>query len=70
MQSPETTVATDRLEGAHAIAEFLGVPVRRARHLIHLGKLPVGKEGRGRIVASKRRLNEYWAQLTNGAAEK
>lgn len=57
------SVADDRLEGAEAIAAFMGVEVRRARHLISAGRLPVGHEGR-RLVASKAVLLEHWKSLT------
>jgi hypothetical protein len=67
MQTTET-IADDRLEGAEQIAAFLGVPLRRARWLIQSGKLPCGHEGPQRLVASKRRLREWWDSLTSGKA--
>jgi hypothetical protein len=59
------SIADDRLETVEAIAEFLGVDLRRCRHLIHLGLLPVGREGRV-IVASKQRLMDHWREVTRG----
>lgn len=67
MQTTES-IADDRLEGAEQIAAFLGVPTRRARWLIQSGALPCGHEGRGRLVASKRRLAAWWESLTSGQA--
>jgi hypothetical protein len=57
--------AEDRLQGAEAIARYLGLGKRELHHRIYAGDLPVGRE-RGRLVASKRRLREYWRQLTSG----
>ena len=62
MHEPDT-VADDRLTGDDEIAAFLGTPRRRTRHLIDKKIIPVGREG-DRVVASKRRLREYWRDLT------
>ena len=62
MDTPDT-IADDRLEGAEAIAQFRGEPVRRTRYLLGRGVIPHGREG-DRFVASKRVLREHWEQLT------
>jgi hypothetical protein len=60
------TPAQDRLEGAEAIAAYLGTSVRRARYLIEKGELPIAREGGVRIVASKRVLAARWRRMTGG----
>lgn len=56
----------DRLDGADAIAAFVGIDRRRVFHLAERKLIPVGKEG-GRLVASKAALREHYAKLTRGA---
>ena len=62
----EPSPAEDRLNGAEEIARFLGTTVRRARYLIERGELPVAREGRARIVASKAVLGARWRRMTGG----
>jgi hypothetical protein len=58
-------IASDRLDGAEAIAAFRGENVHRTRYLIRKGLLPVAREGE-RIVGSKRRLREHYIANTSG----
>ena len=58
--------AEDRIEGAKAIAVFLGVTERQARWRIDRRLIPHAREGE-RIVASKRALREHWRKATSGA---
>ena len=58
-------LSEDRLEGATAIAEFLGTTRRRAFQLCERKLIPCGREG-GRLIASKRALREHYAKLTRG----
>jgi hypothetical protein len=51
----ETPLADDLLPGARAIATFLGLRERQARHQIDRGVIPVRRIG-GLIVASKKVL--------------
>ena len=60
-------IASDRLNGAEAIAAFRGEPLHRTRYLIRIGAIPVAREGE-RIVASKRALLEHWRKTTSGEA--
>jgi hypothetical protein len=61
-------IASDRLNGAEAIAAFRGEPVHRTRYLIRKGLLPVAREGE-RIVASKRVLREHYIADTATSAK-
>jgi hypothetical protein len=58
-------IASDRLDGAEAIAAFRGEPIHRTRYLIRKGLIPVAHEGE-RIVGSKRRLREHYIAATSG----
>ena len=60
----EFTPGQDRLEGAKAIAAFMGITERQARWRIDRGLLPHAREGE-RIVASKRALLEFWRKGTS-----
>jgi hypothetical protein len=62
-------IASDRLDGAEAIAAFRGEPIHRTRYLIRKGLLPVAREGE-RLVGSKRVLREHYlaGQSAKGAA--
>lgn len=59
----EFTPAADRIEGAKAIAAFLGITKRQCHYRIDRGLLPHGREA-GRIVASKRALIDHWMATT------
>lgn len=59
--------AKDRIEGARAIAAFLGVTERQVRWRIDRGIIPHAREGE-RIVASKRALRAHWLRMTSGEA--
>jgi hypothetical protein len=58
-------IASDRLDGAQATADFRGEPLHRTRYLIRKGLIHVSREGE-RIVASKRALRQQWRKATNG----
>jgi hypothetical protein len=58
-------IAKDRLNGAAAIAGFIGEPLRRTFHLLEQKLIPAGKQG-GRWVASKSALQEHYAKLVRG----
>ena len=45
-------IASDRLDGAEAIAAFRGEPVHRTRYLIRKGLIPVAHEGERIVGAS------------------
>lgn len=57
----------DRLDGAAAIAEFTGTPVKRVFYLAERKLIPVGKEG-GRLIGSKKTLRDHYAKLMSGQA--
>ena len=59
----DRSIANDRLEGARAIALFMGTSERRVRHLKFLEKLPIATEGRRGLIASKQALREYWGRI-------
>jgi hypothetical protein len=59
--------AQDRIEGAQAIAAFLGMTRRQVHWRIDRGLIPHAREGE-RIVASKRALREHWRKVTSGEA--
>ena len=56
-------LAADLLWGVAAIADFLGVPTRRAQYLIDAGKIPVTKHGHRTIVASRAELRRVFAPV-------
>jgi hypothetical protein len=60
-------IASDRLEGAEAIRDFIkpGMAMRTARRLLEDGIWPCWREGR-LYVASKAALREHWRQKTRG----
>ena len=60
-------IASDRLDGAQAIADFRGEELHRTRYLIRKNLIPYAREGE-RIVASKRALREHWLRATSGEA--
>jgi hypothetical protein len=68
---PDTDIASDRLEGAEAIRDFISpkMPMRTARRLILDGIWPAWREGR-MYVGSKTALREHWAKMTRGFAPK
>ena len=59
----EPTPADDLLRGAKEIGEFIGETDRQVYYLIEHYYLPVGKVG-GSLMASKRRLREFYAEVT------
>jgi hypothetical protein len=61
------TPAEDRIEGARAIAAFMGLTERQVRWGIDRGLLPHAREGE-RIVDSRRALLEHWRRATGGRA--
>jgi hypothetical protein len=64
-------IASDRLEGAEAIRDFIKpkMPMRTARRLLEDGIWPCWREGR-QYVASKAALREHWQKMTRGFAPK
>jgi hypothetical protein len=58
-------VGDDLLWGTPAIAKELRKTPRQVVHMLQNHLLPVGKVG-GRVVASKKRLREYFAAATAG----
>lgn len=61
-----TDPADDGLNGAKAIAEFLGLPERRIYELVLRKDLPgVGKIG-GKLRGSKARLRAFHTAVTSG----
>ena len=61
------TPAEDRIDGARAIAAYLGLTEREVRWRIDRGLLPHAREGE-RIVGSRRALLEHWHRATSGVA--
>jgi hypothetical protein len=59
-------IRLDKLRGAEEIAEFLDEPLDRVRYLIRNNLIPYGKEGSGRIIASRRALREHYLRATAG----
>ncbi len=53
----DKTLAADLLHGAAAIAAFIGIKERQARHQIEQGNIPVTRLGR-LIISSKRALRQ------------
>jgi hypothetical protein len=51
-------LGSDLVWGAQAIAQDLGLPVRKVIHLIDREILPTGKIG-GRVVASRKKLRAF-----------
>jgi hypothetical protein len=62
------SLADDLLRGIKAISEFIGEDERRVYYLAEKNIIPVGKEGDGRWIASKRALRTHYARLTGGTA--
>jgi hypothetical protein len=58
-------IADDMLYGAAAIAEFLGIPLRKAFYLLEQRRIPAGKLGR-EYVASRTALRIHFAKLAGG----
>src|SRR5262245_5697255 len=63
----DITPAQDRIEGARAIAAFMGLTERQVRWRIYRRLLPHAREGE-RIVASRRALRAHWLKTTGGVA--
>jgi hypothetical protein len=57
-------IAKDRLNGAQAIADFLGLPLFRVQTLIRKKLIPVAKDGHRSLYASRRALVEHYAKAT------
>lgn len=49
------------VDGEYGIAAFLGIPVRKARHLIDTGQIPIRRHGRRTITASRSELRRVFA---------
>lgn len=54
---PPPSMADDVLWGHAAIAEFVGLPVRRLRYMIQLGRVPVRRHSHRIVSASKRAIS-------------
>jgi len=68
--APSFDIATDRLDGARAIARFVygsDAPehVKRVYADVVAGTIPAGKRG-GRLVASKLKVRTAYLELTSG----
>jgi len=61
----QNSLADDRLRGAKAIANFMGVDERRVYRLAECRIYPIGKEGAW-LLASKAALRARHRQLTQG----
>ena len=57
--------AADALNGAKAIAQFIGQPLRRTIYLLETKRLPAGKLG-STWVASRTRLAQFYAEIAAG----
>lgn len=73
MPAPDQSLASDRLDGARAIAAFwFGADTRENKRkvfrLIDLKVIPVAKVG-GRLMASKRALRKQYERITSCAAD-
>jgi hypothetical protein len=66
-EADDITPAQDRIEGARAIAAFLGITERQCRWRMDRGLIPYAREGE-RFVASRRALREHWRRQTSGEA--
>jgi len=64
MTDTNTTAAPDLLYGAHAIADFLGVKLRSAQHLIETKRIPYFKIGKT-VAARRSKLLAALDQLEN-----
>ena len=60
-------LADDNLDGANAIAAFIGQPRRRTIYLLECGYIPAGKIG-NRWTASKRKIRAHYDAVTGGRA--
>ncbi len=61
-------INADLLYGASAIARFLGVLPRQARHLIFSGRIPTFKIGRN-VCARKSSLTAWLEEQEHGTEE-
>jgi hypothetical protein len=62
---PIESIVDDKLDGVHAIAQFINEPERRTRHLIQRGLIPAGKLA-GRYIGSKQVILTHYRELTSG----
>lgn len=60
-------LADDMLEGADAIAAFMGWKIRRVYHLHDKGGWPIFTDGSGKISARKSSLHAFVERLENAA---
>jgi hypothetical protein len=58
-------LARDLLHGQHAIARFIGVPVRRAEYMLQKGQIPARRVGT-RWIASRARLRAFFMEGEGG----
>ena len=59
------TLASDLLNGAAEIAQFLGTNAREVYHLAKTQRLLIGRLGR-KLIASKRQLTRHTDKLARG----
>lgn len=64
--SSPVTLADDLLDGAEAIAEFLGAKPRRVYYLAQKKHLPIGHVG-GKLIARRSELTAAVSQKREGA---
>ena len=65
---PPGSLGDDILWGCNQIAKELGKNPRQIAHLVEAGAIPTGRVG-GRIVASRKRLREYFKASTAGEVD-
>jgi hypothetical protein len=68
MTDTNTTAAPDLLYGAQAIADFLGIKLRSAQHLIETKRIPYFKIGKT-VAARRSRLNAALEALEHDTAK-
>ena len=61
--TPPMNPREDMLYGAKAIAEFLGVSMRKAFYLLEKSRIPCGKIG-SQWIASRSILRDYLAKIS------
>jgi hypothetical protein len=59
-------LADDLLDGAAAIASYIGKTRRETYWVIQQGQIPAGRLGR-KIIGSKRALDRHMTKITRGA---
>jgi excisionase family DNA binding protein len=63
----DTTITGDLIYGTKRIADFLGVPVRAAEHMVETKRIPFFKMGKT-VCARRSRLQEHLDRLEDNSA--